>query len=112
MFEGLKDFHEDVKKRINNGVAKEDFRTIAIEETAELKKAFCKQRRNYSDIDNKEDLLDSLADNILANLYYIYSCGMEEEVEHTIVKKHVRNKSNAKKGLFVHRLKFPSVNIV
>ena len=87
----------------------EGFKTIVIEECAELQKAICKDIRDYKSAIDFEDLLDTLADNLLATQYLISSLNLEEQVLEVIKKKHSRNYNNAKNGVFLHRDRLPNI---
>ena len=110
MLEGI--HNQTIEDMIENGVSKEDFQKIAIEECAELQKALMKDARGYKDLSHYSDLLDSLADNLLATQYFIVAMGLEKEVKDILVKKHNRNTKNASKHNFAFRDKIIDLEIL
>lgn len=110
MLEGI--YNQTIEKMIENGISKEDFQKIAIEECAELQKALMKDARGYKDLSHYADLLDSLADNLLATQYLIVSMGLEKEVKDVLIKKHNRNMKNASKHNFSFRDKIVNLDVL
>lgn len=110
MLEGI--CNQTIEEMIDNGVSKEDFQKIAIEECAELQKALMKDTRGYKDLSHYSDLLDSLADNLLATQYLIVAMGLEKEIKDILVKKHNRNMKNASKHNFAFRDKIVDLDVL
>lgn len=110
MLEGI--CNQTIEEMIDNGVSKEDFQKIAIEECAELQKALMKDARGYKDLSHYSDLLDSLADNLLATQYLIVAMGLEKEIKDILVKKHNRNMKNASKHNFAFRDKIVDLDVL
>lgn len=110
MLEGI--CNQTIEEMIDNGVSKEDFQKIAIEECAELQKALMKDARGYKDLSHYSDLLDSLADNLLATQYLIIAMGLEKEIKDILVKKHNRNMKNASKHNFAFRDKIVDLDVL
>lgn len=98
-----------IEKMIEKGVTLDDFKVIAIEECAELQKSLCKDKRGYVTHYDYLDLLDSLADNLLATQYYITAMKLEDKILEIIKTKHSRNIKNAQNGNFVYRNKLPKI---
>lgn len=110
MLEGI--CNQTIEEMIDNGVSKKDFQKIAIEECAELQKALMKDARGYKDLSHYSDLLDSLADNLLATQYLIVAMGLEKEIKDILVKKHNRNMKNASKHNFAFRDKIVDLDVL
>lgn len=89
----------------NDCIQSGDFAQIAIEESSEMIQAITKIKRGKCTITDKDNLIEEMADNILATLYLMESLGFTEEVSDMLTQKHKRNYKNAECQNFIKREK-------
>lgn len=89
-----------------------DFAQIAMEESAELSQAISKIKRGRCTLTDKDNLIEEMADNILATMYLMESLGLTNEVAETLELKHARNINNAADRNFIGRQKCSKLETV
>ncbi len=101
---------EDIREMMkNDNVTSKDFAEIAMEESAELIQATTKIKRGRCTLTDKDNLIEEMADNILATMYLMESLGLTDEVSEKIEQKHSRNYKNAENQRFIRREKCKSL---
>lgn len=96
--------HKSIMKLKNDdAVTSNDFAKIAMEESAEMIQAITKIQRGRTSLTDRGNLVEEMADNILATLYLMESLELTDEVRMKIAEKHERNCKNAEEHRFLKR---------
>lgn len=99
--------HKSIMKLKNDdAVTSSDFAEIAIEESTEMIQAITKIKRGRTSLTDRGNLVEEMADNILATLYLMESLELTDEVRMKIAEKHERNCRNAEEHRFLKREKY------
>ena len=93
---------------IKTSVKPEVSELLAVEECSELQKAILKIQRGQRSLQEKEDVIEEMADVLLAVQYLANSYGFEEDVAKKVQEKHQENHSRVVFGSFTQKQKFPS----
>lgn len=94
---------------VNDSIKSGDFAQIAMEESAEMSQAISKIKRGRCTLTDKDNLIEEMADNILATIYLMESLDLTTEVSEMLTKKHDRNRTNAENKRFLRREKCRSL---